>query len=398
MALTDIKVRNLKPKEKPYKVSDFDGLHVLVNSSGSKLWRLKYRLHGKEKLLSFGVYPAVTLANARQARDEARVLIASGVDPSDIKREKSLQNREARARTFEKAAELYVAKITKEGRAPATLKKIDWFLSMANSDFGQKPIAEITSPIVLRALRKVEAKGNYETARRLRSSIGAVFRYAIANGIAETDPTFALRDALIRPTVTPRAAIVDKAKLGELMRAIDGFQGQVATKIALQLLAIVATRPGELRHAKWEEFDFDNAIWLVPAERMKMRRPHKVPLPTEALDLLRTLERHTGGGELLFPSIRSGKRPMSENTMNSALRRLGFTGSEMTSHGFRATFSTIANESGLWHPDAVERALAHVENNDVRRAYLRGEHWEERIRLAEWWADELDDYRRLVSA
>ncbi|MGI9353863.1 MAG: tyrosine-type recombinase/integrase, partial [Rhizobiaceae bacterium] len=271
--------------------------------------------------------------------------------------------------------------------------KIDWLMGMANADLGQKPITEITSPMVLHTLKKVEARGNYETAKRLRSQIGAVLRFAIANGLAENDPTFALRDALISVKPTPRAAITNKKALGGLMRAIDGFDGQVTTRIALNLLAIVATRPGELRHARWEEFDLDQAVWTIPAKRMKMRKPHSVPLPKQALELLEELKMLTGWGQLIVPSIRSSIRPMRENTLNAALRRMGYGGDEMTSHGFRATFSTIANESGLWNPDAIERALAHVESNRVRGAYARGEFWEERVRIADWWSGMLVELR-----
>jgi len=388
MALTDVKIRNLKPRERPYyKVADFDGLYINVTAKGSKLWRLKYRMSGKEKLLAIGVYPAISLLAARKARDEARSQIASGTDPSQLKQDSMLEDKELQNRTFEKVASMYLNKIEKEGRAEATMKKNRWYLDMAISAFGNRPLAEITSPIVLRCLRKPEGRGHYETARRLRSSIGSVFRHAIAIGLADNDPTFALQGALIRPTVVSRAAITDKKKLGELIRAIDGFQGQATTKIALELLSIVVTRPGELRHAVWSEFDFNDAIWTIPALRMKMRLPHKVPLPKPALELLTQLNELTGYGDLLFPSIRSSKRPMSENTLNAALRRMGYTGDEMTAHGFRASFSTLANESGLWNPDAIERALAHVEKNEVRRAYARGEHWAERVRLADWWAD-----------
>ena len=394
MALTDTKIRNLKPKEKPYKVADFDGLHVLVKPNGSKLWRFKYRILGKERLLSIGSYPAISLLDARNARDKARGHVARGNDPSQLKREKALAARDGVGQKFEKIAEIYLAKIEKEGRASATMVKNRWYMNMAIADFGDEPIAEISSPTVLRCLRKPESRGHYETARRLRSTIGSVFRYAIAIGLAENDPTFALRGALIRPTVVSRAAITDKKELGELMRAIDGFQGQLTTKIALELLAIVVTRPGELRHAKWDECDFDECVWSIPASRMKMRFPHKVPLPNRALELLVQLRELTGYGKLLFPSIRSSKRPMSENTLNAALRRMGYSGDEMTAHGFRASFSTLANESGLWHPDAIERALAHVEKNDVRRAYARGEHWDERVKLAHWWADFLSNAKQ----
>jgi len=258
-------------------------------------------------------------------------------------------------------------------------------LKLANRDFGRKPITEITAPMILKTLRKVEAKGNYETAHRLRSRIGSVFRYAVASGVADIDPTYALRDALIRPTRVHRAAIVEPKALGRLLVEIDGFDGQATTRIALKLLAMLAQRPGEIRNAKWEEFDLQECVWSIPAAKMKMRRDHNVPLPKQALALLTELRAMGYNGEYLFPSLRSWTRPMSENTLNAALRRMGYSGDEMTAHGFRASFSTLANESGLWNPDAIERALAHVEKNEVRRAYARGEHWEERVRLADWW-------------
>lgn len=396
MALTDAKIRNLKPKEKPYKTADYDGLYVLTKPNGSRLWRFKYRIKGKEKLLSIGSYPEISLMQARAKRDEARKQLAKEKDPNEAKQEKDLQARISDGNTFSKIAEQYMTKLIKEGRAENTLKKNDWLLGMANSDLGNKPIAEITAPLVLITLKKIEAKGNYETALRLRSTIGAVFRFAIASGVAENDPTFALRDALITPKVKPRAAITDKKALGGLMRAIDGFEGQPTTRIALEFLSIVVTRPGEVRHARWEEFNLDNAIWTIPAQRMKMRQPHKVPLPERVIELLSELRLLTGWCELLFPSIRSSKRPMSENTMNAALRRMGYSGDEMTSHGFRATFSTIANESGQWNPDAIERALAHVETNKIRGAYARGQYWDERVKLANWWANQLNNYKVVI--
>lgn len=365
-------------------------MFITVKPTGSRLWHFKHRKDGKEKLLSLGIYPATTLAQARAGRDEARALLASGQDPSDAKKDRKREDQERRGITFAAQAKLYAAKAQHEGRASSTMAKPEWLLDMAIADFGSKPISEVTAPMIRKCLRKIEAKGNYETAKRLRAKIGGVFRYAVANGHAETDPTYALRDALIRPTVTPRAAITDPVALGGLMRAIDAFHGQTTTKIALQVLAILAQRTGELRNAYWQEFDLDAAIWSIPAERMKMRRPHKVPLPPQALALLRELQLLTGSGSYVFPSHVSTARPMPENTLNTALRRIGISAEEMSSHGFRATFSTLANEIGLWHPDAIERSLAHVEGNAVRRAYARGEHWEERVRLADWWAGYLD--------
>ena len=393
MPLSDIKIRNLKPREKAYKVSDFDSLYVTVKPNGSKLWHMKYRLDGKEKTLSIGVYPATTLKQARLTRDAARAMVAQGEDPSEAKQEQKRIKREANGQTFAKISDAFLSKQRKEGKSAATLSKTEYHLKLANKDFGRRPVSEITAPMILKTLRKVEAKGNYETAHRLRARIGSVFRFAVASGIAETDPTYALRDALIRPTRVHRAAITDPKALGELLNAIDCFDGQTTTRIGLQLLAMLAQRPGELRHAKWAEFDWDRAIWSIPAAKMKMRRDHSVPLPAQALELLEELRSLTSASDYLFPSLRSWHRPMSENTLNAALRRLGYAGDEMTAHGFRATFSTLANESGLWNPDAIERALAHVEKNEVRRAYARGEHWEERVRLADWWAGFLDDQK-----
>ncbi len=393
MPLSDIQVRNLKSTDKAYKVSDFEGLFVLVKASGSKSWRFKYRIDGKEKLLVIGDYPAISLAQARKARDAAKAQLARGIDPNEAKQEEKRIRLAAKGETFEKLGQAFLEKQRIEGKTKATLDKTAYHLKLANRDFGRKPITEITAPMILKTLRKVEAKGNYETAHRLRARIGSIFRYAVASGVAETDPTYALRDALIRPTRKHRAAITDPNELGQLLRDIEQFNGQTSTRIALKLLAMLAQRPGELRHAKWAEFDLEERVWAIPAGKMKMRRDHNVPLPSQAISLLEELRPLTGECEFLFPSLNSWKRPMSENTLNAALRRMGYSGDEMTAHGFRASFSTLANESGLWNPDAIERALAHEERNEVRRAYARGEHWEERVRLADWWAGRLDEMR-----
>ena len=243
--------------------------------------------------------------------------------------------------------------------------------------------------MIFNTLKKREELGHYETAKKLRSTIGGVFRFAIASGLVDNDPTFALKGALISPTVTHRAAITDKVAFGGLLRAIDRYHGQVTTRIALRLLILTAARPGELRIAQWDEFDIEQRVWNVPAIRMKMRKPHMVPLSKPTLGLLEELRAHTGYGAFLFPSNGSCKKQISENTFNQALRRMGYGSDQVTAHGFRATFSTFANESGLWHPDAIERALAHVEKNEIRRAYDRGQHWDERVKLAEWWGEEL---------
>lgn len=389
-AQSDAAVRNLKPRETPYKVSDFDGLFVLVKPTGARLWRFKYRIGGKEKLLSIGPYPETSLAEARARRDAARSMVAKGEDPGEAKQAQKRKDQVQDSLTFAAQSREYLNKVRREGRADMTLRKLEWLLDMAVADLGDRPIQDITTPEVLRCLRKVEARGTHETARRLRSTIGTVFRFSVASGVATTDPTQALRDALVRPTAKPRAAIIETAELGKLMRAVAGYQGQAVTRIALELLALLVPRPGELRQARWSEVDMAAAIWSIPAERMKMRRPHRVPLPERALVLLKELKALTGHTDFLLPSLVSVKRVMSENTLNTALRRMGYGAHEMTAHGFRASFSTLANESGLWNPDAIERALAHVEANDVRRAYARGEHWEERVRMAKWWAERLE--------
>lgn len=323
-------------------------------------------------------------------RDEARANHAKGIDPAQLKQDEKRTSIEKGGNTFANVAAAHVAKKVKEGLAEITLKKVRWMLAMANADFGDMPIADVTAPIVLKTLKKREKQGHYETAKRMRSVIGGVFRYGIATGVCDNDPTFALKGALIRPTVTHRAAITDKKELGGLMRAIRAYSGQTTTRIALELLALFATRPGELRKASWSEFDFDAHIWNVPAPRMKSRKPHSVPLSSHVLKLLHELKKQTGWSDLLFPSQRIPKNPISENTLNQALRRMGFTAKQMTSHGFRATFSTFANESGLWNPDAIEVYCARQDRNAVRRAYNRSQYWEERVKMAEWWGEELN--------
>ncbi|WP_068248057.1 tyrosine-type recombinase/integrase [Tritonibacter horizontis] len=389
--LSDAKIRALKPKEKPYKQADFDGLFLLVNPGGSKLWRFKYRWMDKEKLLSFGKYPDLSLKQARDKRDAARKVLAEGKDPSfERKREQAAKEAEHRE-TFSKLADALLEKKRLEGKSASTLAKSEWLHTLLCADLGNYPISQITARDVLVPLRKMEARGRNESALRMRSAAGQVFRYAIAQGLIENDPTFGLKDALTRAPVKHRSALINPEQVGGLMRAIEGFDGQPATRIALQLLAMTALRPGELRMAEWAEIDLEKAIWTVPAHRAKMRRPHMVPLSPQALGKLNELQTLTGWGELLFPSIRSSRRCMSENTLNAALRRMGYSGDDMTAHGFRATFSTLANESGLWSADAIERALAHVEGNEIRKAYARGAHWDERVQIATWWADFLQE-------
>jgi len=391
MALSDVKCRNARPASKLLKLSDGGGLQLWVQPTGTRLWRLAYRFDGKQKLLALGSYPLISLAEARQARNDAKRLLMTGTDPGQ---ERSLRKADSSKDSFRSIADEYVDKLKKEGRADRTISKVKWLLDFAYPAFGDKCIREIDPATVLTALRGVEVRGRYESARRLRSTIGTVFRYAIATSRAEADPTLALRGALISPTVTPRAAVTDPRALGGLLRAVDSFDGQPTTRAALKLMALLFPRPGELRAAEWDEFDFENSVWIIPQARMKMRRPHRVPLSRQAVSVLTSLREISGGGKLLCPGVRSGSRPISDNTLNAALRRMGYRKEEATAHGFRATASTLLNESGKWHPDAIERQLAHIENNDVRRAYARAEHWEERVTMMQWWADYLDELMR----
>lgn len=391
MALTDMLCRMAKPYPKLTKHSDGGGLQLWVQPNGSRLWRLAYRYAGKQKLLSLGTYPALSLADARQARADAKKLLASGIDPAT---EKKLRQAEAAGSTFRAIAGDYLERKRRAGCSENTITRDKRLLEVAYPLLGNIPIRTINAPMVLKALRKFEDQGHYESARRMRSTIGAVFRYAIVTARADSDPTGALKGALIPPKATPRAAIIDPKGVGALLRAIYSFDGHVEILVALQLLPMLFPRPGELRLAEWPEFDLDKAVWDIPAGRTKMRRPHRVPLPRQAVDILKTHRDMNGRGNFVFPSVRTSQRPISDGTLNAALRRLGYGKDEITPHGFRATASTLLNECGKWHPDAIERQLAHVENNDVRRAYLRAEHWDERVLMMQWWADHLDGLKQ----
>ncbi len=390
MALTDIEIKNAKPRAKPYKLSDGGWLFLLVNPNGSKLWRMAYRFDGKEKTLSLGPYPQLSLKDARNGRDEAKAQLAAGVDPGAKRKLDKLTRDISSATTFKALADEYQDKLKREGRAVATLEKSEWLYSLVFPKIGERPITEITSAEILSVLRPVEKRGNLETAKRLRMKIGEVYRYAIATARAETDPTLALRGALVAPKSKHRAAITDPVALGAFLRAVDAFDGQPETVAALKLLPLVFTRPGELRMAEWSEFDLEKRVWAIPASRTKMRREHLVPLSPQALSILAELHAITGAGRLVFPGIRSKQRPISENTLNASMRRMGFKQDEVSAHGFRATASTLLNESGKFSSDSIERALAHQDPDPVRRAYARGAYWDERVEMAKWWADYLD--------
>lgn len=397
MPLTDVAIRNAKPRDKPYKVGDTLGLFLLVQPSGGKLWRVKYRIDGKEKKLAIGIYPQVGLAEARRRRDAARELVAAGKDPGREKQREKVRSRIQAETTFDAIAAEFCQKRRRDGQkawAVSTATRSEYLLSLLKGSIGKLPITDIEPADVLIAVRKIERKGQLESARRTLQLAGAVFRYAVATARLASDPTRDLRGALTAPTVTHYGAIIDPARVGELLRAIDGYEGQPITKLAMQLAPHVFVRPGELRHAEWDEFDLEGALWTIPAGKTKMRKDHLVPLSRQSIAILEDLQAMTGPNGYVFPSIRSRKRPMSDNTINAGLRRLGYSTDEMTAHGFRAMASTLLNESGKWHPDAIERALAHGDSDRIRAAYHRGAHWKERVAMARWWSDHLDQLRK----
>ncbi|MHB1895296.1 MAG: tyrosine-type recombinase/integrase [Metallibacterium sp.] len=350
-------------------------------------WRQRYSFGGKDKMLSLGVYPAVPLLLARERRDQARALVAQGIDPSAERK----AAKDADALTFEAVAREWLAR---RDLAPATANKHRWLLERhVLPVLGAKPISSITAADVLAMLQALEGRGLLETAGRARSQVSGVFRHAVATLRASGDPTIALRGAIKSPKVRHFAAVTDPRKLGDLLRALWGYQGGFVVASALKLAPLVFTRPGELRHAEWAEIDLDAATWCIPAHKMEMRAAHIVPLSTQAVAILRELYALTGCGRYVFPSPRSTQRPMSENAVTVALRALGYDGDTMTGHGFRSTASTLLHEQG-YPSDVIERQLAHKESNAVKEAYNRAQHLPERVKMMQAWADYLDDLRK----
>ncbi len=389
MTLTVIQVKNAKPREKAYKLADGRGLYVLVNPNGSKLWKLKYRFAGIEKKLSLGKFPDITLVDARNTREEARKQLAKDIDPgvlkNSIKRSKKLNAENS----FEAIAREWHAKFTPKWTKEHSERIIIRLEQNIFPWIGTRPITEITPPELLSALRRVEARGAIETAHRILQVCGKIFRYAIVTGRSERDPSADLRGALAPVEKKHHASITDPVKISKLLQAINAYEGFFVTKCALQLAPLFFVRPGELRRAEWSEFDLEKAEWRIPAEKMKMREQHIVPLAIQAIAILKELYALTGNRTYVFPGIRSSKRPMSENTVLGALRRLGYTTDEMTGHGFRSMASTLLNEQG-WNRDAIERQLAHAERNNIRAAYNYAEYLPERRRMMQHWADYLD--------
>ncbi len=387
--LTDVKVRNAKPREKAYKLADSGGLHLLVSEAGGRLWRLSYRFDGKQKTLSLGKYPDVSLLDARAGRDEARRQLVKGTDPGAVKKAKKQATAQEKE-TFEAVALEWHKAFT----STWTARHAQTILSRLKHDLfpwmGSRPINEVKAPELLAVVRRAQSRGALELAHRLRAIAGQVFRYAVATGKAERDPSGDLRGALPPPKVKHHAAITDPKEVAHLLRALDGYQGGLVVKCALRLAPLFFVRPGELRHAEWAEIDFDEATWNIPGHKMKMKQAHIVPLSRQAIEILRELHTYTGAGRYVFPSVRTHARPMSENTVNAALRHAGYDKDTMTGHGFRATARTILDEVLHIRPDYIEHQLAHAVRDPNGRAYNRTAHLVERKKMMQTWADYLD--------
>jgi integrase len=398
MPLTDIKIRSLRPQKTAFKVWDSGGLYLEISPAGGKWWRWKYRFAGKEKRLSFGVYPDVSLKAAREKRDIARQQIGAGIDPGQARKAEKIS--QAGAESFEAIAREWHAKFSPGWVASHG----DRILRRLEKDvfpwLGKRPIGEIKAPELLSVLRRIESRGALETTHRAMQNCGQVFRYAIATGRAERDPSGDLHGAIPPPKEKHHASITDPKHIAELLRGIDAYRGYFVTKCALQLAPLVFVRPGELRMAQWPEFDLEKAEWRIPAERMKMREQHIVPLASQAVDILRELEPLTNrvfssrpdAPRYVFPSPRTHERAMSENAVLAALRRMGYTKQEMTGHGFRSMASTLLHEQG-WNHQAIERQLAHAERNAVSAAYNFAEHLPERRKMMQAWADYLESLK-----
>lgn len=384
----DITFRNAKPEAKAYKISDEKGLFMHVTPQGNKYWRLKYRFGGKEKLLALGVYDDVTLAKAREKRDEARKLLADSIDPGEYKKAMKQVADERSANSFEVVTREWFVKYSSNWVKSHADKIIQRFVRDIFPWIGNKPITEVTPPVLLSVIRRIEERGSLETAHRALSNCGQVFRYAIATGRAERDSSQDLKGALPPVKTKHFAAQTDPKRFGELLRAFEDYQGSLIVRCALRLAPLLFVRPGELRHAKWEDIDFDLAQWSYIVT--KTETPHIVPLATQAIAILKELHPLTGNGIYVFPSARGGARPMSDNAILAALRRLGISKEEATGHGFRATARTLLDEVLGVRPDLIEHQLAHAVRDPNGRAYNRTAHLSERKKMMQNWADYLE--------
>lgn len=370
MSLKTAEIAAFRATDRPYRKTDEKGLYLEIRPNGSKRWYFKYRVRGVEKRIGFGPWPEVSLVEARDRRDQARRSIKAGEDPLHDRKMEKMAARLSASNSFQSVAEDFIeVRFVSSGKAEATIEKARWFLSHLTRPIGGRLIAEIEPRELVLALKKIEREGKRETACRTRAFASRVFRHGVAMGFCKTDPAALITDALATPVVKHHAAIVEPRKFGELLRAIDLYGGTPVVKLAMQLLPHLFLRPGELRYGKWEEVDWDEAVWRIPADRTKLRRPHSTPLSRQSVGLLRELQSHTGWFEMMFPGERSHLKPMCENAINLAFRRMGFDHDTVTAHGLRATASTLLNESGKWHFDAIERALAHGHSNAVRGTY-----------------------------
>lgn len=388
--LTDTQIKKANPREKQYKLFDGGGLYMAVTPDGGKRWRFKYRFNGKEKLLSLGTYPEISLSEARRRREEVREQVANGIDPSEHRKATKAANAENAANSFEVVAREWIGK-QKNKWTPANTEVVT--RQLENNVFpwiGKRPIADLKAPELLTVLRRMEDRGILESAQRVRTICGQVMRYAIATGRAERDIAADLRGALTSPKKQHLAAVTDPSKVAALLRAIDGLEGTFIVKSAMRLAPLVFVRPGELRKMEWTEVDLDKAEWNIPAEKMKMKQPHLVPLSNQAVEILRELQPLTGSTRYVFHSSRSTARPMSDMAMLAALRRMGYEQGEMTPHGFRAMARTLLDEVLQFRPDFIEHQLAHAVKDPNGRAYNRTSHLDERRRMMQVWADYLE--------
>ncbi|MDD9338070.1 MAG: integrase arm-type DNA-binding domain-containing protein [Providencia heimbachae] len=404
MALTDTKVRAAKPDEKAYTLTDSDGLFLYVHPNGSKYWRFRFRFSGKQHLMAFGIYPEISLADAREKRDAARKQVALGIDPREHKKElKEEQQKEFN--TFEKVARDWHATNKKwsEGHSHRVLKSLEDNIFVA---IGKRNIAELKTRDLLEPIKAVEMSGRLEVAARLQQRVTSIMRYAVQSGLIYYNPAQDMAGAIATGNRVHRAAL-DLKRSPELLQRIDSYTGRPLTTLAVKLTLLVFIRSSELRFARWDEIDFDNAMWTIPAERQaiegvkhshrgsKMRTPHLVPLSRQAIEILKQIYQFSGNHELIFIGDHNPRKPMSENTVNNALRVMGYdTKTEVCGHGFRTMACSSLIESGLWSKDAVERQMSHQERNSVRAAYIhKAEHIEERRLMVQWWADYLDANR-----
>lgn len=389
--LTDTAVRKAAPKAKPHRLADGEGMYLEVMANGSKYWRLKYRFGGKEKRLALGVYPRVTLADARQKRADAKRMLDQGEDPSIQKQLAKITKQQAAENTFASIAEELIQKRIREGAAPVTIDKMRWIVERKlGQQLGRVPIAELRPAQLLAVLQRIDSEGLHETANRAKRVAGQVMRFAVATGRAERDITQDLAGALTTPTVTHRAAITEPSELGKLLVAMDDYQGTPTVKAALQLTPMLFQRPGEIRHMEWAEINWDDAVWDIPANKMKMGYAHLVPLSWQSVAILRQLQPLTGSGKYVFPSMRRGGRPLSENGVRTALRTLGYANDQVTSHGFRATARTLLDELLGYRVDWIEQQLAHAVRDANGRAYNRTKYLPQRKQMMQAWADYLD--------